>query len=67
MSITQRISDYLRERRIRRLSRQAKAAYAAGDRQRTRELLALLAIEMMARSQEQAARLDRAHGLDRGK
>lgn len=67
MSITQRISDWLRERRIRRLSRGVKAAYAAGDRQRTRELLALLAIENMARSPEQVARLDRAHGLDRGK
>ena len=63
MSITQRISDYLRERRIRRLSRDVKAAYAAGDRQRTRELLALLAIENMARSPEQVARLERKWGI----
>ncbi|KAF1698337.1 hypothetical protein CSC62_05355 [Pseudoxanthomonas jiangsuensis] len=67
MSIFQRVSDWLRERRIDRLAADAKAAYAAGDRQRARELLARLAVENMARSPQQVARLDRAHGLDRGR
>lgn len=63
MSITQRISDYLRERRVRRLSRQAKAAYAAGDRQRTRELIEHMKLECFARSPGQVARMERKWGI----
>ena len=61
--IPQRITDYLRERRIRALCEQIKAAQRAGRRDDARALLPRFTAEINARSPAQVARMERAMGL----
>ena len=58
--IPQRITDYLRERRIRALCERIKAAQRAGRRDDARALYTLWAAELACRSAEQIARMERA-------
>lgn len=58
-----RITDYLRERRIRALGKQAGKALQAKQMGEARRLWALIAGEIKARSPEQVARMDQAKGL----
>jgi len=61
MSITQRISDYLRERRIARLRQRFATAYVIADRRR---LWIRLQDEIKDRSPDQVRRMERARGID---
>ncbi len=61
--IPQRITDYLRERRIRALGKRACRALQAKRWGEARWLWALIADEIKARSPEQVARMEQAKGL----
>jgi hypothetical protein len=63
MSITQRISDYLRERRIRRLQRDFKAAYAVANKRLALSLWHRMRDEIDSRSPDQVRRMERARGI----
>lgn len=58
-----RISDWLRERRIRRLCDVCRAHMAAGRSDEGRLAWALMANEIKNRSPQQIARMERAMGL----
>ena len=58
--IPQRIADYLRERRIRRLSRALSAAIREGRKDDARAIQHEWSAEIFARSAEQQARMEAA-------
>jgi len=58
-----RISDWLREARIRTLAKRCLDAQVAGSKTLTRAYWEELVTEIMARSPEQVARLEQAKGL----
>lgn len=60
MSITQRISDWLRERRIARLQQRLAAAYDIADRRR---LWIRLQDQIKSRSPDQVRRTERNRGI----
>lgn len=56
-------NDWRRERRIKRLSREAKAAFLDGHKSLSRALFAEMAAEIHQRSARQIRRLERKRGL----
>ena len=63
MSLIQRINDYLRERRIARLRREATAHVSARRADSARAAMVRMAAEINARSPQQVARMERKKGL----
>ena len=61
--IPQRITDYLRERRIRALSAETKSHMAAGRTDDGRLAFQKMTAEIRKRSPEQIARMEQARGL----
>lgn len=57
--LKQRITDWCRERRIKRLSYAAKAAFLDGDKATARERWHAMAAEIGKRSQGQVRRMER--------
>ena len=66
MSITQRIHDWLHERRIKRLSRKSIAHMQAHDRDMCRVYWLLMVDAINQRSPQQVARMERKAGLSHG-
>lgn len=62
--IPQRITDYLRERRIRRMACECKRLMAAGRSDEGRIAFQQMTLEIRARSPEQVARMEQAKGLE---
>lgn len=65
MSIFQRITDYLRERRIQRLRQQFAAAYAVADRRQVHVVWRRLQDEINDRSPDQVKRMEQQRGIHR--
>ena len=61
--IPQRITDYLRERRISALGRECRSHMAAGRSDEGRAVYQQMTVEIKARSPEQVARMERARDL----
>lgn len=61
--IPQRITDYLRERRIRGHIRSFAGACRSGDKLAKQRAMDAVAAEVKQRSPEQVARMERAMGL----
>ena len=63
MSLVQRYRDYLRERRIARLRREATAHINARQGDQARDAVRLMTDEINARSPQQVARMERKKGI----
>jgi hypothetical protein len=61
--ISQRVQDWLRERRIKALVERAKLAFQHGHRDQAREVWNQAVAEINARSPGQVERMERARGL----
>lgn len=63
MSALQRITDWRRERRIRQLAELVKYMVAHGERAEAADAWQQMRAEILARSPQQIARMERAQGL----